>query len=269
MLTIIYDSLVDDDEDIRDSGAKIVSSILSNGSPRLVETGARLSLSPCSASSALLQYLSSNYSKSTTLVLEAVWRLTSLAESIEVAFRTDVMHTTKDMASFDMKAISLRLTPVSVLFERATQQQNVVFEEEKQNLYLDPVMEAETWAQILVDIETEAWPSGLAMALRFWTESGLVCLFHAIDESVEGPLGLTSRADVFALFMQVVLVARVLVLVDSIGPAERQPFKEELDMSMITANLENLYERGQDRDLHPLILGRLRRILGEVGIAFK
>ena len=267
LLTILYDTLVDDDEDIRGLGAAVASLILCNNSSQPAEARATLSLSTYSAKRALLHYLSSKYQRSTTLVLGAIWRLTGLNESIDVAVRSKLMHPSQNMESNEMDVFFAQLTPVSTLLENATQQQNVVFEEEKQNLYLDPVVEAEAWAQVLIDVEEEAWSSGVAAALKLWTESGLSCLLNAIEDNVEGPLGLTSKADVHALFMRVLLMARVLVLSRLVGTAKWSKSKEGLSMSVVSADLQSLYERGRHQDLHQLILSRIERILKEIGIS--
>ena len=265
MLTILYDTLVDDDEDVRDHGAKVVSSLLSSSASKSAYTCTRATLSPCSAKSRLSQYLSSTYSRSATLILEAVCRLIGTAEIIDAGPRTELLHIVKRGVPVEINAANLRLTPVSVLLERAMQEQNVVFEEEKPNLYLDPVTEAETWAKIILNIKTEAWLPGLPATLRVWTESGLLCLLHALDEYVEGPLGLTSRADVHALFMQVVLMTRVLILSFSDCLAGRQGIEEEFQICNMTTSLKHLWKRGQEKDMHPLILDRIQRVLQEIG----
>ena len=68
----------------------------------------------------------------------------------------------------------------------------------------------------------------------------------------------------YALFMQVLLMARVLIIAFSDCPAERQDIKEETDIYKISTSLEDLCKRGQEKGVHPLILNRLQRILQEV-----
>ena len=209
------------------------------------------------------------YSQSATLLLEAVWRLTGTAASIDVVSRTELISMMESGGLIDASPKYLQLTRVSVLFEGATQQQNVVFEEEKQNLYLDPVIEAETWAQVVIDMEPKAWPSGLAATVKDWIEDGLLYLFHALGENEDGPLGLTSKADVFALFSQVISMARALLLAFSKRSAESLVRKGVCNMYGITIKLETLIERGQEKDLHPLIIDKVQRILWEVDDVFR
>ena len=265
MLTILSDTLVDDDEDVRIHGAKAVSLILSSNAQSITDRGASLSFSPSSAKIKLLEHLSSTYSQSVTLILEAIWRLTGLSDSIDVVVRTDMTQMTKTAAMTEEDTFDLRLPPVSKLLEKATYLQNVVFEEEKQNLFIDPVTEAESWAQILINITLDVWPPNLTINLRDWTESGLDCLLNALEEGGDSSLGLTSKADVYALFMQVVLMTRVLLLVGPRSLKEHQDSHRDGDHLRMAKRLRNLFERGQKQDLHVLILDRVQRVLEEVG----
>ena len=260
-MTILYDTLVDDDEDVRSHGASVVSVILSAEGVDHRETSARLSLSPPSARLRFLQYLSSTYSKSVGLVLEAIWKLPGLAPFPDVVRRVELTRMMENGVLIKIDATNLQLKPVSALLENATRDQDVVFEEEKQNLYLDPVTEAESWAQVLVKIEPEVWPPGLAETLSHWAVQGLRILCDELDKKEDGPIGLTSKADVFALFMQVLAMTDALLIVfrsDSLG----NPVYDD-SMSTILLQLEILCKVGQEKALHLSIIHKARAIIGK------
>ncbi len=270
MLAILYDTLVDDDEDVRIHGARVVSLILPNGPSTTTDGPVTHSLSPSSARLRLLEHLSSNYSHSKTLVLEAIWRLTGLSESINAAERIDIIQKTKEAALTNTFGAELQPTPVVVLFERANHPQDVVFEEENPNLYLDPVTEAEAWAQVIIDVNEDARQPNMFAALRYWTWCGLSYLTSVVGAKMDSSLGLTSKGGVYALFMQVVLTARV-VLLASVSSSDRKVDlprgvpADIMDNSWFIKSLRDFYECGQKIDLHPLILDRTRRILEEIG----
>lgn len=263
-MILLYDTLVDDDEDVRDHGAVIVSSILSAHLSKRTNTSTSLSLSPPSARHKFLDHLSSNYSRSAALLLEAVWRITGMAATVDPASRIELTRAMQNGALVEVNASSLQLPAVSILLESAIQQQDVVFEEEKQNLYLDPVMEAESWAKVAIHMEPTAWPPGLADTLKNWIDDGLRSLVKALDEIGDGPLGLTSKADAFALFMQVLIMVKVLLLAFKAPSTKVSILRDTTDMSSIIKQLNSLSEHGKAKDLHPLIIDRAQGILAEV-----
>lgn len=266
-MTILYDTLVDDDDDVRSHGASVVSAILSAEGTDHLQTPTRLSLSPPSARLRFLQYLLSTHNQSMRLVLEAVWRLLGLTPTTDVVRRVELMRMIEDGVLVMIDATNLQLKPVSALLENATREQDVVFEEEKQNLYIDPVTEAESWAQVLVKIEPEIWPPGLAETLSHWTAQGLRILCDELDKKGDGPLGLTSKADVFALFMQVLAMTDALLIIfrsNSLGI----PVHDD-SMSTILLQLETLSKIGQEKALHPLIIHKAQTIIRKANVDSK
>lgn len=242
----------------------MVSLIMSTSSS-LADGHLSLSFSPASARLMLVDHLSSKYPRSIRLVLEAIWRVIGLSESLDVVHRTDIKRKLNNAAAIEEEDLDLRLPPVSQLLEKASYTQNVVFEEEKQNLFLDPVTEAESWAQVLVNIPSEIWPYGLKGTLRTWTHSGLECLSSALDKCKDSSLGFTSKADIYALFMHSILMARILVVVPAGDSKKFHDPRTDGERESTIQKLEDFYKQGQRRDLHPLILDRVARVLEEVG----
>jgi hypothetical protein len=97
---------------------------------------------------------------------------------------------------------------------------NALFEEEKQNLYIDDVREVETWSELLKS--TEPPEEDYLNLLGDWILTGLRDLRDYLDDNVnfDGPLGLTSQADTLKLFVGVISLAGVMLHWASREPAQ-------------------------------------------------
>ena len=198
----IYDILVDDDEDIRNQGASIVSWILSD--PTLdTDTGEmqNLSLMPLTAKSRLLSFVKSGYVDSVVLCVEAVQRLTGTPPFI---------YRSGNGNSLD-ETTNLQLPPVGSLLQEVGQEDTTLFIEEKQNLFKDDVDNAEQWASVLRSLSSRAIPLTVASQVETWVLHGLLVLVDTASNERDGPLGWTSKPAVFTLGMRVILGAQVVL----------------------------------------------------------
>lgn len=228
----LYDTLNDDDDEIRDVGAAVVSWVLS--AP--LDLTPNLSFVPLAASLRFSEWLSAQYSHSTSLSATAVRRLTLHPRWLPLNMTDKPTGTLK---------------PVEDLLANATKEDRSLFIEEKQNLFIDEVREADVWSQVLLRMSSEALDIQLAKAYVTWVDEGLLALLQkAKTEAMDGPLGWTAKPEVFALGIYVILGAKIVlkwVKHDSLRDQEED---------IITA-LRSLAEVGQKTSLHELWLSRI------------
>ncbi len=150
----------------------------------------------------------------------------------------------------------LRLRPVAHLSLEAQTTSTVVFVEEKQNLYIDSVSEAEDWAELLLRLDPEA------SELETWTVEGLSHILNSLQSSIDGALSPTSKPEVFTLFSRVLLASKVLIM--RRGPPV-SPKGKDREQSCVRL-LEKLLDFGRSRLFHDLLIYRIETILLEIGI---
>lgn len=181
----VYDLCVDDDEQVREIGSKLTQDILSSGKSKV-----DITFAPLVASQRLSEHLSSNFSRSSELSVEALRRFWGCDTT-------------------DMK-IPKPLSPhleISV----AKNDAQALFEEEKQNLFIDPARETVIWARVLKRLPGNALPSPLRRQLGAWVVEGLGALIESSDPGTKDILGLASQPDIFALGVRVLYGAEVLL----------------------------------------------------------
>lgn len=246
---------MDDDEDVRKQGAEVVSRALpeevSGPSIRLVT----LSLSPPAAASRLVSFLTQHYTKSPGLWIEGCLRLAGSFKHLSIPLRVRVRRIAGGDRSDDELA-AVEFQSIGELYQQATKQQNVVFEEEKQNLYVDTAKEAETWSGIIGHLDTDAWQRTLTKKLEMWTTNALAYLHQILDKSLDGPLGLTSEDEVYSLFMRVMLAAKVLVS-QSLGSS----LKDKEQRHRLLFSLRALVNAAEVHKLHGLLMQKFKEVL--------
>lgn len=149
--------------------------------------------------------------------------------------------------------------PVADLYSEARTTSNIVFVEERQNLYIDSVSEAEAWAQLLLRLDSDAWPSSVASDLETWTVEGLAHILSILQSDVDGALSPMSKPEVFALFTRVLLAAKVLI----VRWETRAIGKEKGQEHVCVGLLEKLLDLGRSRLFHDLLLHRIETIVEE------
>ena len=224
-----------------------------------VNDTATLSLSPPAARNRLLRFLYASYAASIQLCVESVRRLTgmdSAPDFISADMQDDEPQTKQG------KSV-LHLRPITDLSLEARTTSTVVFVEERQNLYIDTVSEAESWAELLLRLDPDSWPSRLASDLEAWTVDGLAHIIEILQEGVDGALNLTSKPEVFALFTRVLQAAKVIIMRCGTHLSPEGNGKEHGCVRL----LEELLDLGRSRQLHDLLLYRIETILETIGLS--
>ena len=229
----LYDTLNDDDDEIRDVGAAVVSWILSTPP----DSTQNLSLVPLAAGLRFSEWLSSQYSHSIGLFTTAVRRLA-------LHPRWLALNTTNKATE--------ALESVEDLLAKATKEDRSLFVEEKQNLFIDEVREADIWSRVLLRMAGEALDKQLAKAYMTWVLEGLIALSEkAKAEALDGPLGWTAKPEAFALGVHVILGAKVVL-----KWMKNDGLYDDKEEDTTTA-LRNLAEIGRRASLHELWLSRI------------
>ena len=248
---------MDDDEDVRDQGARVVSTILSvTTSPAADKDTTTMSLSPPAANREWLRFLCDSYRGSMLLCVESVRRLTGMDSAPD--FTSAIVLDNEPQIGEGKSVLYLR--PVVDLSFEARTTSTVVFVEERQNLYIDTVSEAKDWAELLCCLDHNAWPSSLASGLEIWTMEGLSHILEILQNSIDGALSPTSKPEVFALYTRVLLAAKVVIMRGGLHVSSFGKGKENTCVGL----LRKLLDLGRSRLFHSLLLHRIEEILGEI-----
>lgn len=156
-------------------------------------------------------------------------------------------------ASFDLRQMILA----------ARKEDDALFVQEKQNLYIDNYREVVLWTNILQEM-TPSLASNEAEFLCDFVCSGFSCLIEMAKEQYDGPLGWTSKPEVFIIIMQVLHGSRVLLR------WRTKPTNIPVTGSRVRGLLIEFIEAGEASEMHPLLTGRANSILsGSVSTRLK
>ena len=230
----MYDTLNDDDDEIRDLSALTVSTLLQR------------SLVPLAARVELVNYIKRLFGSSLLFYCSLVYRLTG-----------------NDLHASEV-GLPL-LEPAEAHFSRALKDDDSLFVEEEQNLFIDEVRETRLWAKVLEETDLQScsetdldssWEKAYT-ALAVWITDGLATMTGLLDKD-DGPLGWTSRPTVFAVCMRVLVSAKAItlhnerMLTSGISPQDPMALLSE----DITAALKRFNSLGRERNIHgSLIFG--------------
>lgn len=214
---ILYDMLNDDDEELRDMAAATASWVLSYSS---INHSKAVSLAPLNASELLAEFISTNYSTSQLLCSKIFHYI--LGQVPRVSDRLG----------------KVNLTPVSDLISEYRKESTVLFVEEKQNLFIDDVREAELWSKSIHLLAEASYNDGRTLNEVFtWVSEGLAYLstITADGAGKDGPLGWTSKPEIFTLGVRVISIAGALVsprfpAQKLLGHDYQQTLKEKLQL---------------------------------------
>jgi hypothetical protein len=237
---VLYDLLNDDDDEIRDEAALVTSRLLraqgfGNPTKRILvqdENGVKwTSLEyerggddpvPIITVQRLGRFLAQKYADSKALCREGLRRLTDGKLGRESFANT---------------------------FTEARKEDTALFTQEKQNLYKDDVLDATFWASVLRSVSPAAILPHYAAELRAWVLDAVSALTQTTENEVDGPLGWTSKAEVFTLGMRVFSAADVLLRWDQREGAE------------VRLALLRLAAAGKESELNGLWLEKIERVL--------
>jgi hypothetical protein len=173
-LVSLYDTLNDDDDEVREVGSLAVRSII--GQP----------LVPLEAANRLLQWISVEFSNSNSFKAVAAARITGAAGT-----------------SFSNREIPWRSADEQ--FDAAMKVDDSLFVIEEQNLFIDEIRETSRWVSVY---ENLAWnpEDSTSKRLDGWLQRGLARLITFLSKE-DGPLGWASDPEMFSLCSRIILAS--------------------------------------------------------------
>ncbi|KAK3676280.1 hypothetical protein LTR78_004031 [Recurvomyces mirabilis] len=181
-----YDLLNDDDEDLRNLASTTATRLLQiTPSPLLPD------LLPALASQKLLAFMSDRCGGS-------------------LSFVQDVFRRAFGVGFGGQASVHERLRAY-------TKADTALFMREKQNLYIDETREAKLWSRAAIALSPLAIPGELLTRLAEHTQEGLAAIATQLNKAGGGPLSWTSKPEIFALILQVVYGAEVLMRLSDKG----------------------------------------------------
>ncbi|KAF2477596.1 HEAT repeat protein-like protein [Lindgomyces ingoldianus] len=181
---ILYDLLNDDDDEIRDTAAVVAAKLLrgqGHGHLRNLKDAV-----PIATSQRLTRFLCQSFTNSQDLCREALRRLTGAPSSMALFTR-----------------------PFRDLLAEKREEDTALFVQEKQNLFKDDSIDAVIWSRVLKSLSLAAIPEAVVFGLKDWVLDGVSALTDMARNEVDGPLGWTTKPDVFALGMRLICAAEV------------------------------------------------------------
>lgn len=191
LLTIVYDQLNDDDEEIREIAQDNARRALS----KVDDSQGPIRLCSLAARELLLRYIVRLYGRGAILPRIALARMSGSVPRTDLP--EGLLHRSVET--------SLRVIISSM---------NDLFAEEKQNLYTDELDELKKWSEVLRGCDM---PSDMWMQAARWCRSGIEVLLimdsvpSIADRSSSTAMGLTYNIDVLGLCMRVVLLSQALI----------------------------------------------------------
>ncbi|KAI0808471.1 putative death-receptor fusion protein-domain-containing protein [Xylaria sp. FL0064] len=199
-LLTLHDALTDDDVDVREAAAEATSLILG------------LALVPFEAGARLLSWLVSHFAHEPYFLMHVAGRM------VGHNFGSASLTINRDLEGDSTVASGMSWVPAKTQLTEAMRFDDSLFVIEEHNQYIDEVREAKRWT----DAFLSSGPSGekdsrsnASKVLAEWTLASLRTLIEiAQSEAVtdgDGPLGWTSKPQVFAICARILLCASALV----------------------------------------------------------
>jgi hypothetical protein len=223
---VLYDMLNDDDEELRDLAASTASWVLSCSS---VSPTKAVALSPLNASELLSKFIAENYANSRLLCQRTMAYIADQEPRLSCA--------TPKFISF--------LGRLSELCKEST----ILFEEEKQNLFIDEVREVDVWSTRLRQLSESSYNEDSLNALFSWASNGLSSLGEILAKEAEkdGLLGWASKPETFTLGVRLFSVAGAVISKDSaasrlLGQGQVEVLKEKLQALLASGEASLLHD---------------------------
>lgn len=173
ILLALYDTLNDDDEEVRDLGSDAFKHI------------SGVSLVPIEAAGRLLQWLAVTFGEQTD-------------------FRAVVASRIVGQPAISSTGAEELWKPAGEQLAEALKFDDSLFAVEEQNLFIDEVRETKRWAEVF---NTLSWPEKDDAALKRlseWVSGGVTAILDIMAKQEDGPLGWASDATVFAVAARIV-----------------------------------------------------------------
>ncbi|KAF2742863.1 HEAT repeat protein-like protein [Sporormia fimetaria CBS 119925] len=221
---ILYDLLNDDDDEIREEAAIVTSKLMRAQGFQSSQKEAV----PLITVQRLGKFFSTNFSDFKPLCKEALRRLTATRTGEKLLTR-----------------------PFADILAEERKEDDALFAQEKQNLYKDDTEDLTFWADVLRRMSPAAVSRTYVSRLRRWVLEGLDTLTQTARNEVDGPLGWTTKAEVFTLGMRVICAADLVL-------------RWEVDRaSEVLLALRKFADIGAESDLNGLWLESVEHMLEE------
>lgn len=221
VLMACYDVLNDDDENIREIGSEIIMNIFGEDCVA------------CKAQETLMKQMALIFHNELSFAKEAKLRIMGIGGN--------------------------KPGDLGPLLAGALVNDEALFMEEEQNLYVDEVSEFTKWTRLIMYKQGSIWDS-LAEDLKGFVESNAPKLWDMLDK-VDGPYGAISKPEVFTLCAKVVRITSCLIQrrkreikEDRAGPTTQES-KRSLEVAV-----DAFVIKGESLDFHPYLLDILRTL---------
>ncbi|GAW11119.1 hypothetical protein ANO14919_004590 [Xylariales sp. No.14919] len=250
-LLALYDALTDDDVEVREAASEAASSILG------------LALVPVEAGARLLRWLAAHFGHDADFSLHVVGRM------IGYTFSPTSFAATRAIKGGLAEVNEMSWVSAKSQLAEAMQFDDSLFVIEEHNQYIDEVREAKRWANVFLSLDSPRANDARGNAskvLAKWTLASLCTLTDIVrSESAvagDGPLGWTSKPQVFAICARILLCASTLAKLEiaySQGHSRGEEGNKQREGQVYTDVLEALgrfRELGQDdrARFHELLL---------------
>ncbi|OGM51318.1 HEAT repeat protein [Aspergillus bombycis] len=238
---ILYDMLSDDDEELRDMAAGTASWVLSYSS---VAPSKTVALSPLNAGQLLADFMVDNYPESQLLSTKAIQYITGeepkLSGSVE---RT-------------------KLATVEAQLAELRKESTTLFEEERQNLFIEEIREVDIWSCRLLGLREAAFSERGVKETSKWVSDGLsyVADIMANESEKDGLVGWASKPETFTLGVRLISLAAVLVSEEFAASGYLYE-----DRTALKEKLQKLLANGETALLHDNWIARIQNALGIEG----
>lgn len=192
LLLALYDTLNDDDEEVRDLGSAAFQHI------------AGVALVPIEAASRLLQWLATTFGQ-----------LPQFRAVLASRIVGDASLTAAAATAATAAAALESWTPAAEQLTAALQFDDSLFAVEEQNLFVDEVRETKRWVAVFESVSWDGENGGgvgvVLAALDRWVRGGVGKMRQVVRGQEDGPLGWASDAKVFAIATRILHGFLVLV----------------------------------------------------------
>ncbi|KAI0105537.1 putative death-receptor fusion protein-domain-containing protein [Nemania sp. FL0031] len=248
-LLALYDALTDDDVEVREAAAGATKSILG------------LELVPVEAGSRLLCWLATHFGQEPDFLIHVGGRM------VGHNFGSTNFVTTDLTRGGLLKVDGLNWVSAEIQLVEAMRFDDSLFVIEEHNQYIDEVREAKRWANVLLSSDLSTASYNVTKTLAEWTLAGLRTLSRiAQSESAkdgDGPLGWTSKPEVFAICARILICASTLAKLkkNTHGQAYDKGGEErganEMVYNTVSEELSRFWKLGHDGQtrVHGLLLG--------------
>jgi Putative death-receptor fusion protein (DUF2428) len=230
LYSILYDFLNDDEVEIRDLAADIVSFILGSA-----VDGVKLQLCPLAACYRISSYLAESFSSNNEFHLIALSRI-MFPMSVEPG------------ALRDFAGLVSRHS-IEKQFRIACQECHELFEEERPNLYWDDIREINIWYLALGKISAASLNHDVRTRVGEWALEGLLQLTNSLPGLIAGPFGILSKVEPLTVFMSAIRLADICLHWDCGSGLGARP----TGRSSYLVGMERLLLVVQECSIHPQV----------------